>query len=151
MSKRKRSIVFVVCFLSCLILWIYHDSGESRSDEVKYQNWVRNGGARSRLKMWEIRLPAPLAGILQGTGLTQKYEKNAEVQEEALFRSGYLVRVSIAVANESKPNMDQVYDRLVKALPSDAGGTYFWIDTNRIVITCRTQDVFLCKQALRDY
>ena len=151
MSKRKRSIVFLVCLLACFFLWICHDSGESESDEVKYQNWVRTGSVRWRLVTWERRLPAPLAGILRRTGLARKYENNAEAQEEALLRSGYLVRVSIAVTNESKLNMNQVSASLLKAIPKDAGGTYFWCDTNRIVITCRTQDVFLFKQALRDF
>ena len=102
MSRRKRSIVFLVCLLACLVLWICHDSGENENDEVKYQNWAHNDGVRLRLKMWERQLPAPLAGILHWTGLAQKYERNAEAQEEALLRSGYLVRVSIAMTNESK-------------------------------------------------
>jgi hypothetical protein len=83
--------------------------------------------------------------------LAQKYERKAEAQEDALFRSGYLVKVPIALTNESRLKMNEVCCSLVKALPKDARGTYFWFDGSQAIIICRTQDVSVCKQVLRDY
>ena len=151
MSKRKLSIVMLVCVLAGLTFWFSHGSREDESDEAKYQNWSRNQAVSWRLRAWERRLPKPLASLVRRTGLAKRYELKAEEQEETLFRSGYLVKVSIAATNVNRTNMSVIGDRLWKALPKDACGTYFWLETNRIVITCRTQDVVICKQALRDF
>jgi hypothetical protein len=150
MSKRKLSIVIFVCVLAVLLVWLYSGSGEGVSDEAKYDNWKHNQNAALRLKTWERRLPARLASLFHRTGLSKKYETKADEQEEAMLRSGYLVRIPILLTNNVPTNVNLVCDRLQKALPQDADGTYFWFETNRIVITCRTQDVLLCERAFRD-
>jgi len=85
-------------------------------------------------------------------GLMERYRSKAEAQEEALLGSGYITNVSITVTNgsESKQNLSQITYRLRKALQG-ADVWSFHMASNQVVITCRTRDVPLCRQALKDY
>jgi hypothetical protein len=153
MAIRRRK-VWIVVFVGLLVgvgVWFYFTPSDGGSDEARYQSRSRNQDVSLRLRAWERRWPKPLGSLLRRTGLTQRYEEKAEEQEEALLGSGYLVRVSIATTNFSLTNISLFGARLQKALPKDARGTYFWLETNRIVITCRTQDVQVCREALGEF
>jgi hypothetical protein len=149
MNKRKLLIAFLVCLMAGLILWIRSASGDNENDEVKYQSWAHNERVRVTLRRWERRLPEALGRILSRTDLALEYEGIAAGQKEELLRSGYLVEIS--VTNDSRLSFKEVGGRLVKVRPKDANGTYFWVRTDCIGITCRTQDVPVFRQALNAY
>jgi hypothetical protein len=117
-----------------------------------------------RLRSAEKRLPSPLAGLLHVASLKNRYMAKAEAQREALLASGYLTNASITITNmpSTATNAKLCLAELQRRLKGGAHVEFlsfysahvefssFYVQTNDVVVTCRSRDLIVVWTALEN-
>ena len=103
-----------------------------------------------RAVWWKTKLPQGLARAIRLSALPGQYLDERERLTSALVASGYLTNVNLApdAALTNSTQVRAIIDRIRKAHQ----GAEEWgvsLHSNIVVITCRPQDEFRCRQALQ--
>jgi hypothetical protein len=151
MSKRRFFIIVSVCVLTIIVVWVFFPGGAPKTDEARFQGWKNTIRLYARAVWWERHLPHGVGKLLRVPAHETKYLDEHAALAETLLASGYFTNVSIAVAAAptSAVQRAQVADRLRTAF-QNRDEWEFWVRSHAIVVTCRPQDVVLCRQALQE-
>jgi hypothetical protein len=151
MRRRKFQIILIGCLLVIVGVLVLRPT-DNRSDHDRYLQLLRTKDWRWRLNSAQKQLPGPLVRLFHIANLKKSCQENAQAQEEALLASGYLTNASITITNlsfaavDEKRSMAEVSHRLRASL---RGVNYsFYMESNQAVITCRTSDLILIRQAI---
>lgn len=154
MRSRKFQLVFFGCLLVLFLVWILTPGRRGTGDERRFRQMLHAADWGWRLRSAEKRLPSPLARLLHVANLKNRCMLKAEAQQEALLASGYLTNASITItkmpstATNEKSCIAEIQRRL------KAGGHIaflsFYVQTNDVMVTCRSQDLVVVRTALEN-
>jgi hypothetical protein len=151
--RYKFQIILVGCLLVILAVCMLRDTGDGTGDERRYRQVLRAEVWVGRLNSAQKRLPSPAVRLLHIANLKKSYMDKAEAQAEALLASGYLTNASITITNlpapaiNEKSTLAEVQRRLrtgLRGVPSWS----FYMESNRVVITCRSSDLAQIRRAI---
>ena len=96
----------------------------------------------------EQRFRQMLAAIDQKTG-----DATDDAPLEALLRSGYLTKTAITITNlpAASVSAKAIYNEVTHRLTTHLHGVKFWLfymDTNQAIVTCRSIDLPLVREAI---
>jgi len=150
MSNRRFLIIVTACVLTIVVVWVLLPVRVAKTDEARFQRWKQTIRLYARALWWERHLPHGFGKLFQLPTLEIKYLDEHGDLGEALLASGYFTKVPIAVAATPTNAVQraQVADRLRRAFQY-RDEWEFGVRSNTIIVTCRPQDVDLCKQAIQ--
>ena len=146
MKRRNIFTIIAVAVLGMLMLWVYLPASVGNSDAAKYQRWKHTPQLYKRAVWWKKQLPHGLAQLFHVSTLPQNYITEREKLGEALVTSGYLTNVTVAAAPTNSTQVSATIARIRTACQ----GRDEWdisIRGKGVVVTCRPQDEFACRQA----
>jgi hypothetical protein len=162
MSKRKRWIIVFVLVLGVITFWILGDFGTPRTDEERYQRFVRTMRRAGWLRSTSGKLPGVLATPLDR--IAGRAWDGVHAQEEALLASGYLTNISIMLPRASTrfsdtnamPSMTEISTQIHTAVPDNSFVPFslsrdFQRSNVAVEVMCRSSDVPLLRKALESY
>ncbi len=147
MSKRKIQAIAVASLLVLVAVWYFTTTPTAKTDEARYRQLIGTARSHGRALSIERRLPKNLVRLFHLDDLETKYRERYDALKQALVSSGYLVEVSLVVTN--RPVLQTFY--LVQKAFQGTGAFYAirgsaW--TNEIVVTCRPENVPICRKAV---
>ena len=151
MRKHNSLTIVTACLLTAAVIWSYLPIGVPKTDEARFQRWKQTSHLWIRTVWWERNLPDGLGKLFKLPIHETKYLDEGEALREALLASGYFTNFPIAVAAAPTNYVQraQVADRLRKAF-QNRDDWEFWVSSNAIIMTCRPQDMDLCRKALQE-
>ena len=154
MSRRKFQLVLFGCLLVLLVVWILTPARRGTGDERRFRQMLHAADWGWRFRSAEKRLPSPLARLLHVADLKNRCMGKAEAQQEALLASGYLTNTSITITNmpSTATSEKSCLAELQRRLKAGAHVDFlsFYVQTNDVVVTCRTRDLVVVRTALEN-
>ncbi len=150
MRRRVLLVILGVGILTVIALWLCLPAGAGNSDAARYQRWKHIPALYKRAVWWKAKLPRGLARAVHLSALPGQYLDERERLTAALVASGYLTNVSLT-PDPTLTNSTRVrttVDRIRKAHQAAEEWTVA-LHSNTVVIICRPQDEFRCRQALQ--
>jgi hypothetical protein len=148
MRNRRAQIILVVSVLVLVLAGFFATTRSAKTDEARCRDLIHTGRLHGRVLAMERSLPSQLVRLLHLVDLEAKYYKRYDAEQQALVASGYLVEVPLLVTN--RPLLPEV-NLLGKAFHR-AGAFYSirYASPNGVVVTCRPEDVIMCRKAVSD-
>jgi hypothetical protein len=148
---KRRNIFAIIAagVLGILVFWVCLPASVGNTDAARYQRWQHTERLYRKAVWWRNQLPQGLARLFHVSALPQKYIKEREKLTETLVASGYLTNVTVAAAPTNSTQFTATIARIRKACQ----GRDEWnisLLRNGVVITCRPQDEFQCRQAIQE-
>jgi hypothetical protein len=147
MHKRTLKIVVAV-LVAVAVVWTFCIPRKATDDKARYRQWHFPSLRDESVEILGRHLPTKVSEVLQFPSLHKKYWAREEELRDALLASGYLTRVHITMTNASGSSR-QICDRLWKATrKSGAKWEISCPNNTEVVLTCRPQDVAVCKRII---
>lgn len=153
MSKCALLVVVALCVVTMVVIWVLLPASPAETDAARYQKWKETEQYCGRVIWWERHLPNGIARLSQLSVLDQTYWDEHERIGDNLVASGFLTNATIIVA--AVPTNTVQWVRLRGCFRKAFQGRNEWefslAHGNAVVVTCRPQGVFLCRQALEEW
>lgn len=154
-SKRNSLVIVTACLLTIAVIWLFLPVAVPKSDAARYERWKQTSHLTGRVMWWERSLPQSLVRPFHLSALDQKYWDEHARLGDALVASGFLTNATITVdaAPTNTAQRAQAIDRFRNDFRKAFQGRdewEFWVGSNVVVVTCRPQSIFLCRQALQE-
>jgi hypothetical protein len=98
MRRRKFQIILIGCLLAAVGVMVLRPA-DNRTNDDKYQQWLRTQDWGRRLNSAQKKLPRPLVRLFHIANLKKSCQEKALVQEAALLASGYLTNATVTITN----------------------------------------------------
>lgn len=144
-------MIVTVCVLTIVVVWVFLPADAPETDKARFQRWKHTIRSYARVVWWDRHLPQSVGKLFQVRARETKYLDEHGTLGEVLLTSGYFTNISIAVATAPTNGFQRarVADRLRTAF-QNRDEWEFGVCSNAIIVTCRPQDVVLCRQALQE-